>query len=143
RPASASAGRPPCRLTDDAPPQHCASRAGLGFVKIPRSWHASWPPVLAAPYCVSMARTTSASSSGRSLPVALLQTLYLLLGMLAVSALAGVLLAAFFLPVVSAGSAVAADGVDLLESYPSELEVDPLNEASRIEAADGCLLATV
>src|SRR5699024_5397396 len=126
----------------DAPPQHCPSRAGLGFVKSPRSWHASWPPVLAAPYCVSMARTTSASSSGRSLPVALLQTLYLLLGMLAVSALAGVLLAAFFLPVVSAGSAVAEDGVDLFESYPSELEVDPLNEASRIEAADGSLLAT-
>ena len=111
-------------------------------MKIPRSWHASWPRVLAAPYCVSMARTTSASSSGRSLPVALLQTLYLLLGMLAVSALAGVLLAAFFLPVVSAGSAVAEDGVDLFESYPSELEVDPLNEASRIEAADGSLLAT-
>ncbi|WP_162801549.1 penicillin-binding protein [Brachybacterium saurashtrense] len=89
-----------------------------------------------------MARTTSAPSSGRSLPVALLQTVYLLLGMLAVSALAGVLLAAFFLPVVSAGSAVAEDGVELFDSYPSELEVEPLNEASRIEAADGSLLAT-
>src|SRR5690606_4467690 len=89
-----------------------------------------------------MARTPSASAPGRSLPVALLQTLYLLLGLLAVSALAGVLLAAFFLPVVSAGSAVAKDGVDLFESYPSELEVEPLNEASRIEAADGSLLAT-
>ena len=89
-----------------------------------------------------MARTPSASAPGRSLPVALLQTLYLLLGLLAVSALAGVLLAAFFLPVVSAGSAVAKDGVDLFESYPSELEVEPLNEASRIEASDGSLLAT-
>ena len=47
----------------------------------------------------------------------------------------GVLLAAFFLPVVSASSAVAEDGVALFESYPSELEVQPLNEASRIEAA--------
>ena len=84
----------------------------------------------------------SAPESGRSLPVALLQTLYLLLGLIAVSALAGVLLAAFFLPVVSAGSAAAKDGVDLFESYPSELEVEPLNEASRIEASDGSLLAT-
>ncbi|MDN5685546.1 MAG: penicillin-binding protein [Brachybacterium sp.] len=89
-----------------------------------------------------MARTTSSSASGRSLPIALAQSLYLMLGMLAVSALAGVLLAAFFLPAVSASSAVAKDGVALFESYPSELEVEPLNEASRIEAADGSLLAT-
>ena len=88
-----------------------------------------------------MARTTSAPASGRSLPVALLQTVYLLLGLLAVSALAGVLMAAFFLPMVSAGSAAAKDGVDLFDSYPSELEVEPLNEASRIEASDGSLLA--
>ncbi|WP_114853814.1 penicillin-binding protein [Brachybacterium sp. YJGR34] len=89
-----------------------------------------------------MARTTPAPASGRSLPVALAQTIYLLLGLLAVSALAGVLLAAFFLPLVSASSAVARDGVELFDSYPSELEVEPLNEASRIEAADGSLLAT-
>ncbi|MDN5820924.1 MAG: transglycosylase domain-containing protein [Brachybacterium sp.] len=88
-----------------------------------------------------MARPTSAPTSGRSLPVALLQTVYLLLGLLAVSALAGVLMAAFFLPMVSAGSAVAKDGVALFDSYPTELEVEPLNEASRIEAADGSLLA--
>ena len=36
---------------------------------------------------------------------------------------------------------IAEDGVALFESYPSELEVQPLNEASRIEAADGSLLA--
>ena len=118
------------------------SRSRIGFVKIPRPWHASWPPRPGSPYCVSMARTTPAPASGRSLPVALLQTVYLLLGLLAVSALAGVLLAAFFLPLVSASSAVAKDGVDLFDSYPSELEVEPLNEASRIEAADGSLLAT-
>ena len=70
------------------------------------------------------------------------QTLYLLLGILAVSALGGVLLAAFFLPAVSATSAVAEDGVELFESYPAELDVAPLNESSRIEAADGSLLAT-
>lgn len=89
-----------------------------------------------------MARTPSSPAPARSLPVALAQSLYLLLGMIAVSALGGVLLAAFFLPAVSASSAVAEDGVALFESYPSELEVEPLNEASRIEAADGSLLAT-
>ena len=89
-----------------------------------------------------MARTPSSPAPARSLPVALAQSLYLLLGMIAVSALGGVLLAAFFLPAVSASSAVAEDGVTLFESYPSELEVEPLNEASRIEAADGSLLAT-
>src|SRR5690625_1567086 len=89
-----------------------------------------------------MARTPSSPEPARSLPVAVAQSLYLLLGMIAVSALGGVLLAAFFLPAVSASSAVAEDGVALFESYPSELEVEPLNEASRIEAADGSLLAT-
>ncbi len=58
------------------------------------------------------------------------------------SILAGILMAAFFLPAVSASSAVAEDGVDLFASYPSELDVEPLNEASRIEASDGTLLAT-
>ena len=89
-----------------------------------------------------MARPSPSPSPGRSLPVAVAQSLYLLLGMIAVSALGGVLLAAFFLPAVSASSAVAEDGVALFDSYPSELEVEPLNEASRIEAADGSLLAT-
>lgn len=84
----------------------------------------------------------AAAAGSRSLPVALAQTVYLLLGILAVSALAGMLMAAFLLPAVSATSAVAEDGVELFESYPTELEVEPLNEASRIEAADGTLLAT-
>lgn len=84
----------------------------------------------------------TAAAGSRSLPVALAQTVYLLLGILAVSALAGMLMAAFLLPAVSATSAVAEDGVELFESYPTELEVEPLNEASRIEAADGTLLAT-
>ena len=63
-------------------------------------------------------------------------------GLLAVCLLAGVLLAAFFLPVVTAMSAAAKDGANLFNSLPSELDVAPLNEASRIEAADGSLLAT-
>ncbi|MCS6712128.1 transglycosylase domain-containing protein [Brachybacterium sp. EF45031] len=77
----------------------------------------------------------------RSLPAAIGQTVALLLGMVAVSGVAGVLMAAFFLPAVTMTSAMARDGVDLLDSYPAELEVLPLNEASRIEAADGSLLA--
>lgn len=82
------------------------------------------------------------SSGARSLPAALAQTIYLLLGMLAVSGVAGVLMAAFFVPAVSVTSSVAEDGVALFESYPTELKTAPLNEASRIEAADGTLLAT-
>lgn len=70
------------------------------------------------------------------------QTLMLLVGMLAVCGLAGVLMAAFFLPAVTAASKVAEGGVAMFDSYPSELKVAPLNESSRIEAADGSLLAT-
>ena len=66
----------------------------------------------------------------------------LVAGLLALCAMAGVLLAAFALPAVTVASAVARDGVALFESLPSELEVEPLNEASHIYAADGSLLAT-
>lgn len=71
-----------------------------------------------------------------------LQTVYLLVGLLAVSGIAGVLMAGFFLPMVSLTSTATEDGVDLFESLPTELEVQPLNESSRIEASDGSLLAT-
>lgn len=95
------------------------------------------------PYSMGMpSSATSRPRDGRSVPSTLLQTVYLLLGMLAVSVLAGVLMAAFFLPAVSLTSSAAEDGVQLFDSYPSELDVEPLNEASRIEAADGSLLAT-
>ncbi len=93
-------------------------------------------------YAVGMSQTASGSPAHRSLPAALAQTVYLLLGLLAVAGLGGVLMAAFFLPAVSVTSAAAEDGVALFESYPAELDVAPLNEASRIEAADGSLLAT-
>jgi membrane peptidoglycan carboxypeptidase len=84
----------------------------------------------------------SSARDGRSVPGVVIQSLYLLVGMIAVSAIAGVLLAALFLPAVSATSKVTEDGVDLFDSFPSQLEVEPLNEASRIEASDGSLLAT-
>ncbi|MGP9695278.1 penicillin-binding protein [Brachybacterium sp. AOP25-B2-12] len=70
------------------------------------------------------------------------QTLMLLFGMLAVCGLAGVLMAAFFVPAVTLTSKVAEEGVTMFDSFPTELEVAPLNESSRIEAADGSLLAT-
>lgn len=80
-------------------------------------------------------------SAGRGAIGTLTQTLYLLLGMLAIAGIGGVLLALLSLPAVTASSAIAQDGVDLFESYPSELDVAPLNESSRIEASDGSLLA--
>lgn len=90
-----------------------------------------------------MAESVSHRPPGaRSLPTSLAQVVYLLLGLLAVSGLAGVLMAAFFLPAVSVASSAAEDGATLFDSYPTELKVAPLNEASRIEAADGTLLAT-
>lgn len=80
--------------------------------------------------------------AARSLPGAATQTLVLLGGLLAVCGLAGVLMAAFFLPSVALMSSAAEGGVELFDSYPAELKVQPLNESSRIEAADGSLLAT-
>ncbi|MFC0675620.1 penicillin-binding protein [Brachybacterium hainanense] len=73
---------------------------------------------------------------------ALLQTVYLLVGLLVVSGVAGVLMAGFLLPAVSLTSSATDDGVELFNSYPTELKVEPLNQSSRIEAADGSLLAT-
>lgn len=84
----------------------------------------------------------AAGPARRSLPGAAMQSLMLLVGMLAVCGLAGVLMAAFFLPAVTVTAQVAKGGVDLFDSYPDELKVQPLNESSRIEAADGSLLAT-
>lgn len=88
------------------------------------------------------ARQDSAASASRSLPEAAAQTLALLAGLAGVCVLGGVMMAAFFLPMVTVTSKVASDGVTMFDSFPAELEVQPLNEASRIEAADGSLLAT-
>ncbi len=72
----------------------------------------------------------------------LTRMLGLVAGLLAVCTFAGILMAAFLLPAVTMMSGMAKDGVDLFDSLPSELEVAELNESSRIEAADGSLLAT-
>lgn len=88
------------------------------------------------------ASAAPARAADRSLPVAASQTLMLLAALLAVCALAGVLMAAFFLPAVTLTSKAAEAGVKLFDSYPTELQVEPLNESSRIEASDGSLLAT-
>lgn len=126
-------------------------REGVGGARS-RRWerHASLRRTfaLAAPYCRPMAQLDDLRDEGpdstgrRSLPAAASQTLMLLLGLLAVCGLVGVLMAAFFLPAVAMTSQAAEGGVKLFDSYPAELEVEPLNESSRIEAADGSLLAT-
>ncbi len=87
-------------------------------------------------------RAASSRPAAASAPASAVQTLSLLGAMLAVCAFAGVLMAAFFLPAVTFASSVAKDGASMFESLPSELEVEPLNEASHILAADGSLLAT-
>ncbi|MBV7432907.1 transglycosylase domain-containing protein [Dermabacteraceae bacterium TAE3-ERU5] len=79
-------------------------------------------------------------SSSRATNVAS-QTITRLGALLIVCLLSGILLAALFLPAVTVASAVADQGVETLEEFPSELDVQPPNEASRIEAADGSLLA--
>ncbi|MDO5662998.1 MAG: transglycosylase domain-containing protein [Brachybacterium sp.] len=90
----------------------------------------------------SAPRDRGGASTARSVSVAAAQTFFLLLAMLAVSAIAGVLMAGFFLPAIAASSRVAEDGVAMMDEYPSELEVERLNEASTIQAADGSVLAT-
>src|SRR5690606_18740740 len=103
----------------------------------------AWKRPGRATYCRSMAENSTRSPRAGGTPAgAFLQTVYLLVGLLAVSGIAGVLMAGFFLPMVSLTSEATEDGVELFESLPTELEVQPLNESSRIEAADGSLLAT-
>ncbi|CAM3986968.1 transglycosylase domain-containing protein [Helcobacillus massiliensis] len=77
-----------------------------------------------------------------SVSLALSQIVVLLAGLAAVCTLAGVMIAALFLPAVALTSTAAKDGAELFDSLPSQLEVQPLNEASHIKASDGTLLAT-
>jgi membrane peptidoglycan carboxypeptidase len=88
-----------------------------------------------------MTSPDSAPVRDRSVPGIVVQSLFLLLGVLGISAIGGVLLAAFFLPAVTLSSTVARDSVDFFDSLPSELEVAEPNEASTIKAADGSVLA--
>jgi membrane peptidoglycan carboxypeptidase len=64
-------------------------------------------------------------------------------GLLAlVSALAGLLVAGLFLPVLGGLGLAARAGVHQFESLPTQLETPPLPQRSQILAADGSLLAT-
>ena len=61
---------------------------------------------------------------------------------LAVSVLMGLIGAGLMLPVVGAGGGAAREAVGLFEELPGDLERTPLAQQSRIEAADGSLIAT-
>ena len=61
---------------------------------------------------------------------------------LGVSVLCGVLVAGVTLPVVGGLGLVARDGSNGFESLPSELQIPPLPQRSRILAADGSLIAS-
>ncbi|MFC5277149.1 hypothetical protein [Brachybacterium sacelli] len=58
-------------------------------MKIPRPRTRLMVSLTPPPYCWSMARTSSSSAPGRSLPSPWRKSLYLMLGMLAVSAWPG------------------------------------------------------
>lgn len=62
--------------------------------------------------------------------------------LVAVSALAGLLLAGIMLPVVGGLGLAARTGVNDFENLPSSLTIPPLPQVSRILAADGSTLAT-
>src|SRR5690606_5720206 len=61
---------------------------------------------------------------------------------LAISVLMGLIGAGLLLPVVGATGTAAREGVGLFEELPGDLESNPLAQQSRIETADGSLIAT-
>lgn len=65
-----------------------------------------------------------------------------LLLLVAVSALAGVLVAGLVMPVIGGIGAVARGSTDSFENLPADLQAPPLPQRSRILAADGSLIAT-
>ncbi|MGB3829670.1 MAG: transglycosylase domain-containing protein [Ornithinimicrobium sp.] len=60
----------------------------------------------------------------------------------AISVLMGLLGAGLLLPVVGTAGSAAREGVGLFEELPGDLESNPLAQQSRIEAANGSLIAT-
>ncbi|MGB7423981.1 MAG: biosynthetic peptidoglycan transglycosylase, partial [Ornithinimicrobium sp.] len=60
----------------------------------------------------------------------------------AISVLMGLLGAGLLLPVVGTAGSAAREGVGLFEELPGDLDSKPLAQQSRIEAANGSLIAT-
>src|SRR5690606_23991024 len=66
----------------------------------------------------------------------------LLMAFLGISVLRGLIGAGRTLPLVGATGTAAREGVGMFEKLPGDLEQNPLAQQSRIEAADGSLIAT-
>nr|WP_067780325.1 transglycosylase domain-containing protein [Actinomyces vulturis] len=82
---------------------------------------------------------TSAQSSGRSLEPA--QVVSLLLVFLLLSITGGVLTAGFAMPLVGATSAVTDASADLFEELPSDFNILPPSQISRIQSSNGTEIA--
>lgn len=67
--------------------------------------------------------------------------LRLLLGFVVLSTVAGLLMAGLAIPAIGAGGQVAKSGVDFFNDLPSEFEISPLAQQSRILDAQGRLIA--
>lgn len=70
-------------------------------------------------------------------------TLGRILGFLGVSALCGVLAAGLLVPMAAATGVTASTSIEFFDDLPTELEVGPLSQPSRVLAVDGTQLASI
>ncbi|WP_051299025.1 transglycosylase domain-containing protein [Arthrobacter castelli] len=70
-------------------------------------------------------------------------TLGRILGFLGISALCGVLAAGLLVPVAAATGVTASQSIEFFDELPSELEVKPLSQPSRVLAKDGTQIASI
>ncbi|WP_035780356.1 transglycosylase domain-containing protein, partial [Arthrobacter sp. H14] len=70
-------------------------------------------------------------------------TLGRILGFLGISALCGVLAAGLLVPMAAATGVTASQSLEFFDELPTELEVGPLSEPSRVLAKDGTQIASI
>ncbi|HET7415537.1 MAG TPA: transglycosylase domain-containing protein [Arthrobacter sp.] len=70
-------------------------------------------------------------------------TLGRILGFLGISALCGVLAAGLLVPMAAATGVTASQSIEFFDELPSELEVKPLSQPSRVLAKDGTQIASI
>ena len=70
-------------------------------------------------------------------------TLGKILVFLGVSAVCGVLVAGLLVPAAAVSGSAASGSIELLDTLPAELKVDPPNQTTTILAADGSEIANV
>lgn len=85
------------------------------------------------------ARVTLSAMDGRAQNIP--AVLRLLLGFVVLSTVAGLLMAGLAIPAIGASGQAAKGGVDFFNDLPSEFEISPLAQQSRILDADGKLIA--